>query len=161
MKILKRINWKTLLISIAISLGVGIVASLLTSDSMQQYESMMYRPLLAPPGWLFPVVWTILYILMGNSAYLIYEPDSEESEKRMALRVYAAQLIANGLWTIIFFRLNAYLLAFAWLLLLWYLIYVTIRRFAPINKLAARLLLPYIVWVTFAGYLNLAIALNT
>ncbi len=155
---MKTINWKALLISLGISLGAGALAGILTSDSMETYGSL-YQPPLAPPGWLFPIVWTILFILMGIAAYLIYESDVGEERKRAALRIYGIQLLVNVGWSVIFFRWDAYLLAFAWLLLLWYLIYMTIDQFKEINEIAGKLLLPYILWVTFAGYLNLAIAL--
>ena len=99
---MNRINWKALLGSLALSLGAGVLATLLTSDSMQQY-SEMYNPPLAPPGWVFPVVWTILYILMGVAAYLIYVSDAEAEQKRSALRLYGIQLLVNIGWSIIFF----------------------------------------------------------
>lgn len=157
--IMKKVNWIALIVSLAISLGAGAIARFLTADSMEQYEQM-YKPPLSPPGWLFPVVWTILYILMGIAAYLVYVAETEKEQKRQALLVYGVQLLVNIGWSVIFFGFNAYLLAFAWLLLLWYLIYRIIRRFYEIDKAAGILLIPYIVWVTFAGYLNLAIAIN-
>lgn len=155
---MKQINWKTLLVSLAVSLGAGALAGALTADSMAKYEEL-YKPPLAPPGWAFPVVWTILFILMGIAAYLVYEADANEEEKKSALLVYGIQLLANVGWSIIFFRFDAYILAFGWLLLLWFLIYRTLRRFYEIEALAGILLVPYLAWVTFAGYLNLAIAL--
>ena len=159
-----KINWKALFTSLVFSLGTGGLAAFITAGSMNQYERM-YQPQLAPPGWLFPVVWTILYILMGIAAYLIYESEAknaaQESEKQAALEIYAVQLVVNFIWPILFFNLNAYLLSFAWLLLLWYLILQTIRKFYAIDKTAGILLIPYLLWVTFAGYLNLAIALYT
>lgn len=152
-----QIQWGKLIISLAVSLGTGALAAVLTSDSMQQYQNM-YRPPLAPPGWVFPIVWTILFILMGIAAYLIWVSDSPD--KKQALTIYLVQLLANFGWSIIFFRFNAYLVAFAWLLLLWYLIYLTRKQFKEINRTAGLLLLPYLLWVTFAGYLNLAIAIE-
>ncbi len=151
------VNWKELLISLFISLGAGALAGLLTSDSMQKYATM-YKPPLAPPGWVFPVVWTVLYILMGIAAYLVYVSDSDQ--KKTALTLYGVQLVANVLWSVIFFELDAYLLAFAWLLLLWYLIFLTLKSFYEINPTAGKLLIPYLLWVTFAGYLNLSIAIH-
>ena len=151
------VKWKELLISLFISLGAGALAGLLTSDSMQKYATM-YKPPLAPPGWVFPVVWTVLYILMGIAAYLVYVSDSDQ--KKTALTLYGVQLVANVLWSVIFFELDAYLLAFAWLLLLWYLIFLTLRSFYEINPTAGKLLIPYLLWVTFAGYLNLSIAIH-
>lgn len=154
---MQKIQWKPLLISLAISLGTGVLASLMTSNSMEIYANL-YKPPLAPPGWVFPVVWTILYILMGISAYLIYISDSED--KKVALTLYLVQLGSTVIWSLVFFRLNAFFLAFTWIIVLWYLIFLTYKQFKEINKTAAYLLIPYLVWVIFAGYLNLAIALH-
>lgn len=149
-------NVTALIVSILISVGVGAAAALLSRNSMDVYQNLVQPPL-SPPGWLFPVVWTILYILMGISAYLIYVSDSPY--KNSALKIYAAQLAVNFLWTIIFFNLEMYLFAFLWLLLLLVLIILMIRSFAKISKTAAYLQLPYLLWVIFAGYLNLGIYL--
>lgn len=154
---MKNIQWKPLAVSLLISLGAGGLSSILAGDSMQQYMQM-YKPPLSPPGFLFPIVWTILFILMGVASYLVYITPGEE--KKLPLTIYFIQLIVNVLWSVIFFRFDAYLLAFAWLLLLWFLIFITIRQFYTVNKTAAYLLIPYLLWVTFAGYLNLAIAIN-
>ena len=154
-----KINWKALLISLAISLGTGGLSAALTAGSMEKYKTM-YKPPLAPPGWLFPIVWTILFILMGVAAYLVYETEADEEDKQNAYIFYGAQLIVNAAWTIIYFRFQAYIFAFAWLILLWYLILMTIRSFWKINATAGKLLLPYLLWVTFAAYLNLAIAIH-
>lgn len=153
---MKKINWKALLISLAISLGTGGVAALLTSDAMQRFEELN-KPPLSPPGWLFPVVWTVLFILMGISAYLVYK--SYDPRKRGALAVYGVQLALNFIWTILFFGFSAYYAAFVCLMLLIGSIAWMIAAFYPVNKAAALLQLPYLVWVLFAGYLNLAIAL--
>lgn len=145
-----------LIISVLISLGAGIVAALLTADNMEVYN-MGYRPLLAPPGWVFMLVWTILYILMGVAAYLVYSTQTDDNSKKIsALITYGLQLLVNIIWPIIFFGYRWYFLAFVWLLLLWYLVYLTIKKFSEINKLAATLLIPYIIWLTYAAYLNLA-----
>ena len=154
---MKKIQRKPLLGSLLISLGTGAVSAFLASDSMEKYSSL-YKPPLAPPGWAFPVVWNILFILMGVAAYIIYESDAPG--KAQALKLYGVQLLVNAFWSVIFFRFDAYFLAFAWLLLLWYLVYLTIKQFKDINETAARLLIPYLVWLTFAGYLNLAIAVH-
>ena len=147
-----QVNWKQLLISIGISLGTGALAGFLTQNSMEVY-SQLKQPALSPPGWIFPVVWTILYILMGISAYLIYESNSPKKEK--ALTIYVWQLFFNFLWSIIFFNLQNILLAFIVLIILWILIVAMIKAFKEINPLAAWLQIPYLLWVTFAGYLNL------
>lgn len=147
-----QMNWKQLLISIAISLGTGTISGFLTQNSMEVYNQLK-QPALSPPGWIFPIVWTILYILMGISAYLIYESNSPNKEK--ALTIYGWQLFFNFLWSIIFFNLQSIPLAFLVLMILWLLIVAMIRAFKEINPLAAWLQIPYLLWVTFAGYLNL------
>lgn len=156
---MKQINWCAFFTSMAASTGIGALSSLFTSQTIQQY-STMYKPPLSPPGWLFPIVWTILYTLMGIAAYLVYTTEADKEAKTTALLTYAIQLIVNFIWPIIFFNLNAYWLAFAWILLLWYMIYLTIKRFYDINKTAGIIMIPYLLWVTFAAYLTLAIALN-
>ena len=160
---MKKINWKSLLISLALSLGTGVLGSLLSGGSMTQYVER-YRPPLSPPGWVFPIVWTILYTLMGIAAYLVWETGTADGtpteETSAALTGYLISLGLNLLWPILFFRQEAYLFAFADLILLWIAICRTIRDFRSINETAAKLLAPYLVWVTFAGYLNLAIALH-
>lgn len=153
-----KIQWKTLILCLAIPLGVGALSALLTMGNMRDYATLN-RPPLSPPGWLFPVVWSILYLLMGYASYLIVTSQAAAVEKRQALSAYGAQLLANFLWPLLFFGLKWYLVAFFLLIVLWILIYITIRRFSSIWELAGDLLLPYILWVTFAGYLNLGIYL--
>lgn len=157
MKINWKRDWKKLLICLAIPLGVGALAALLTGG-MSQYKELRQPPL-APPGWVFPVVWTILYVLMGYASYRILVSDADRREKEYAFKLYGAQLAINFLWPLVFFGLEQYLLAFFVLLLLWALIFFTIRAFSRIDERAADLLLPYIVWVTFAGYLNVGVYL--
>lgn len=149
-------NWKQFIIAIAIPLIVGGLATLLTKDNMIMFE-VIDKPPLAPPQWLFPVVWTILYILMGIASYLVYKSKAPSAEKTAALAFYAIQLVFNFAWSLIFFNLENYLLAFVWLCALWLLIVITTVRFFAINKAAGWLMVPYILWVTFAGYLNYAI----
>lgn len=152
-----KIQWKALIVSLVVSLGTGLVSTLLTPNIQEDY-AQLYRPLFAPPGWAFPVVWTILFVLMGIAAYLVYV--SESGQSRSALQIYGLQLLFNLGWSVIFFRWNAYLPAFLWLLILWYLVYTLNRQFGEINALAGKLLIPYIAWLSFAAYLNLAIALH-
>ena len=150
-------QWKSLFIILLITLAAGGLSGFLTSESMKEYAGL-YQPPLAPPGWLFPVVWTILYILMAVAAWRIYISDAPE--KKTALITYGVQLLVNVLWPVLFFKFDAYLLAFAWLLLLWYLIFIMLKQFYKIDPLAGKLIIPYLLWVTFAGYLNLAIVLH-
>ncbi len=151
-----KINWKALIVSILIPLAVGGISAALTTGSMESFASLT-KPPLSPPGWLFPIVWTILFTLMGIASYLVYTSNAPEAKKSSALTVYGIQLAVNFFWSLIFFNLEAYLFAFFWLLLLWALIVITILKFWQIRPLAGILLIPYLVWVTFAGYLNLAI----
>ncbi len=148
-----KIYWKKLLFCIAVPLAVGGLSAFLTRDSMETFKELN-QPSLSPPPWLFPVVWTILYILMGVASYIILV---SKKENRSALTVYAIQLAFNFIWPLIFFNMRNYLFAFIWLVALWALIAATIYFFRKISKPAAYLLLPYIIWVTFAGYLNYSI----
>ncbi len=143
-------------------LVVGIISSLLTGDAMSQFGEFNQPPL-SPPGWLFPVAWTILYLLMGLASYFILEAQSEVKEKksarRQALFFYLSQLVFNFVWSILFFKLQAHGIAFIWLIVMWVLIVLTMQRAFKVSKIACILLVPYILWCTFAGYLNLMIAI--
>lgn len=147
---------KVHLLSILIALGIGAFAGFLTRDSMKMFENLS-KPALTPPSAVFPIVWTILYLLMGIGAAIIALSGSRFS--RRALTLYGVQLAVNFLWTIFFFNLQAYWLSFFWLLLLLGLIAAMIAFFWKISKLAALLQLPYLLWVAFAGYLNLMVAI--
>lgn len=153
-----KIDKKRLIICLAIPLVVGGAAGLLTMNSMEAFEALNQPPL-SPPGWLFPVVWTVLYVLMGIASYLVSVSDAPQEEKARALWTYGIQLAFNFLWPIAFFNLKWYLSAFLWLVILWILILITALRFGRIRKPAGYLLVPYLLWVAFAGYLNLGIYL--
>ncbi|MFR6102085.1 MAG: TspO/MBR family protein [Christensenellales bacterium] len=153
-----KIDKKRLIICLAIPLVVGGAAGLLTMNSMEAFEALNQPPL-SPPGWLFPVVWTVLYVLMGIASYLASVSDAPHKEKARALWTYGIQLAFNFLWPIAFFNLKWYLFAFLWLVILWILILITALRFGRIRKPAGYLLVPYLLWVAFAGYLNLGIYL--
>lgn len=148
---------KKLLLSLAIPLAVGGLATLL-SGGMADYRQLNQPPL-APPGWVFPLVWTVLYLLMGYASYRVQVSGKDAAAIRRALRVYAAQLLLNFLWPVLFFGLEWRLAAFILLIGLWILIYATMRLFAALDERAGDLLIPYILWVTFAGYLNLGVYL--
>ena len=152
-----RINIKSLVISIAIPLLTGGVAALITMGAMQDFAALN-KPPLSPPGYLFPIVWTVLYVLMGVASYIVLESDVAPDEKKRALGVYLAQLGFNFLWSIIFFTLGAYELAFLWLAVLLALVIIATYRFWHIDRVSGILMLPYAVWVSFAAYLNLAIS---
>lgn len=148
-------NRGVLLACIAIPLLTGALAALLSGGGMRTFESLNQPPL-SPPGRLFPIVWTILYALMGIASYLVLVSGKNKEEIRKAILVYAYQLVVNFLWPTFFFNFGWYLFSFFWLVLLWGLILIMILRFYKISEKAAYLLIPYLLWVTFAGYLNLA-----
>lgn len=149
---MKTRNIEPLIIALLIPLAVGAVSSLISGTMM---APTFIQPSFSPPGYLFPIVWTILYILMGISSYLVYTSDSPA--KPAALLVYAIQLVFNFFWTILFFRFSLYGLAFLWLLALIGLIAIMIYLFSKIRPTAAYLQLPYLLWCLFAAYLNFAV----
>lgn len=155
--IIRNIRWKTMGVSVAIPLAVGALSALLTAGSMGTYGAIK-RPPLSPPGAVFPIVWTILFLLMGISCYFIYSaPDSEK--KQIALRLYLIQLAVNFVWPLLFFNAQAFGLAFVWLLLLWGLVVAMLFAFYDVAPLAAWLQLPYLLWLTFAAYLSFGVLL--
>ena len=153
-----KINIKALITSIAIPLIIGFLSGFLSGDSRAVFDSLNQPPL-SPPGWLFPIVWTILFILMGISSYLIFTSSATNLQIKSALTVYSLQLLVNFLWPIFFFKFGLYRFSFVWILLLLFVIIMTIKKFKPISKSAAYLLIPYLLWVCFAAYLNLGIIL--
>ena len=153
---MEKIAWKPLLIAIAIPLVlVGGGSALATMNAMEQYGAIQ-KPMLSPPGWLFPVVWSILFLLMGIASYLVWRSDSPN--RGTALTVYGIQLAFNFLWILVFFCMRSYGLSVGILLLLWLLILITTVLFYRIDHTTLWLMLPYLLWVTFAGYLNIGVA---
>ncbi len=146
----KTIVWKKLLLYIGVTFAAAGVSALL---GMPDFEGLT-KPPLTPPQWVFPVVWSILYLLMGYGAYRI--ATSGAAGVKPALTTYWVQLGVNALWTFFFFRLEWRLFAFFWLLLLIALVGRMIAQFTPLDKIAARLQYPYLAWCGFAAYLNLA-----
>ena len=157
MRNLQTIHWKRLIPSLLLPLAVGGLSALLTKDAMGSFDAMAQPPL-SPPAWLFPVVWTLLYLLMGLSLYLVLEAP-RTADTATALGFFAAQLAFNFLWSILFFNLGWYLIAFFWLLAMLLLILATLTQFWHIRPAAGALLIPYALWVAFAGYLNLGVYL--
>ena len=148
-------NIKYLIISIIIPILIGFLSSLLGNSTMG--FNLIKKPSFNPPAIVFPIVWTILYILMGISSYLIYV--SKSKDKNGALRIYLLQLIFNMLWTFFFFNLKWYLFSFLWIIVLIILVIIMIYRFIKINKLAGYLQIPYLIWLVFASILNISIFL--
>ena len=145
----KTVSLKKLLLYIGGTLAAAGLSAWIAQTSLDD----LIKPPLTPPAWAFPVVWSILYVLMGYAAYRVAV--SGDKDAGGALTTYWLQLAVNVLWPIAFFRLELRLFAFFWLLLLIGLVAWTIRRFAPIDRLASRLLIPYLAWCGFAAYLNL------
>ena len=153
-----KIKIRPLLIALAIPLAVGVLAALLSRGNMDLFDTVR-KPPLSPPAWLFPVAWTVLYLLMGLASYRAYTARAATAQKNRALLFYAAQLVFNFFWPLLFFNLGAFTFAFIWLAALLALILVTTVKFYTLDRPAGYLLIPYILWVLFAGYLNLGIAL--
>ena len=148
---------KKIWIFLAIPLAAGGPATLL-AGGMGAYQTMVQPPL-SPPGWVFPVVWTILYLAMGYASYRVYTRGADTGTIRLSLIFYGAQLFFNFLWPIVFFRFRAYLAAFVVLILLWIGIVLTLWEFYKSDERAGDLMIPYLLWVTFAAYLNLGVYL--
>lgn len=151
-------NKKYLLLCLLVPLAAGGIGALLAGDFRGAYGEL-YKPLLSPPGWVFPIVWTALYLLMGYASFLVLSSEASEPRKRRALTVYGVQLGLNLLWPPVFFRLGWYGFAFVWLLLLILAVLLCQVLFRYIVKRAADLLLPYLIWLFFAAYLNLGVSL--
>ena len=151
-----KIKWKPLLLALALPLAVGGFSAFLTRDGMRAFASLKQPPL-SPPAWLFPVVWTLLYLSMGLASYLVWVSGVSDRRRDRALTVYGLSLAANFLWPILFFTVQAWLAAFLLLLLLWALVGIAALLFGAITPRAGKLLLPYLAWLTFAAYLNLGV----
>ena len=147
---------KVYIFSVLLPLAVGGLSALLSGGNMKGFFDEITKPALLPPAWLFPVAWTILYTLMGIGAARVYLSASC-TERGSAIRLYFISLAVNFFWSIIFFNMRAYLFAFIWLLLLLAVIILMTFRFSKCDLTAAYLQIPYILWVTFAGYLTLAV----
>ena len=145
------------LIFILICEGAGIIGSVFTMPSIPGWYAGLSKPPFNPPNWIFGPVWTILYAMMGLSAYLIYQSGIGKKEVKRALAVFAVQLLLNTLWSIVFFGVHMIFAAVIVILLLWGMILVTIIVFHRISKAAAYLLIPYILWVSFATVLNISL----
>ena len=150
---LKSFSLSTLIVALLIPLLVGGISAALSSRAMIAYGSMNKAPL-SPPAWVFSVAWTILYIVMGLASYYVIMMESDPRIKAVALGIYALQLAMNFMWSLIFFNWRMYLVAFIWLMIMWCLVIVCAFRFYSISKIAGIMMIPYILWLTFAAYLN-------
>ncbi|MDQ5893653.1 MAG: translocator protein [Patescibacteria group bacterium] len=150
-------NILKLIIALVVSQLAGIIGSIFTYPSVTGWYATINRPEFAPPNWVFGPVWTTLFILMGIAAFLVWKKGLDRKDVKIALGIFIGQLILNTLWSIIFFSLQSPGAAFFEMIFLWLAIFATIIAFAKISKPAAWLLLPYILWVSFAGFLNYSI----
>lgn len=150
-------DWVKLGITIIGSQMAGGIGAVFTTAAIPTWYATLVKPALAPPNWIFGPVWTLLFVLMGVAAFFIWQHGTGRKEVRIALGIFLVQLLLNTLWSILFFGFQNPAAAFAEIILLWLTILATIIYFAKISKPAAWLLVPYIVWVSFASYLNYAI----
>lgn len=149
-------NWKTYGFWVLLAEAVGGLSGWLTRDGSRYFSEAVAQPPLSPPAIVFPIVWGILFALMGiGAARVALSPES--SERSLGLNLFAVQLAVNFIWSLLFFNMRAYALSFFWLLLLWLLVYLMIRAFRKTDSLAAWLQLPYLLWLAFAAYLNFGV----
>ena len=145
--------WKTYLGWVLFTEAVGGLSALLTRAGVQYFNEFVTKPPFSPPGIVFPVAWAVLYLLMGIGAARVYLSPMSRARSR-SLFLYLLQLAFNFLWSVIFFNFRAYAFALLWLCALWLLILAMTLAFRRVDSLAARLQVPYLLWVLFAGYLN-------
>jgi benzodiazapine receptor len=152
---LKSNAWKSYVIFTALTEAVGLLAGFLTQDGLENYGSIL-KSALTPPAFVFPLAWTILFALMGIGAARVWRAPPSRA-RTGGIRLFALQLAVNFFWSLIFFRWQAFGGSFLWLVFLWVLIWGMILSFAKADLKAALLQIPYLLWVTFAGYLNYAV----
>jgi len=150
-------NTLKLIIAIIIPVAVGAVSGFFTSSEIPGWYQTINKPTWNPPSWLFGPVWTTLYVMMGIALFLVWKSDASQSVKKTAIILFAAQLLLNFFWSFIFFNQHQIGWAVVEIITMWIFILLTIFAFAPISKIAAWLLVPYISWVSFATILNYTI----
>ena len=153
---MKKTNWKTYVVFVVLTEIVGGISGFLTRKGTKVYQATVRQPPLSPPGAVFPIVWSILFALMGIGAARIWQAPLS-TERTQSLRLFFSQLGFNFFWSIIFFNLQAFGFALLWLAVLWVLIAMMINSFRKVDKLAAVLQIPYLLWVSFAAYLNFGV----
>lgn len=148
---------KRFLISIIICQAAGFIGSIFTTSSIPTWYAFLQKPDFVPPNWLFAPVWTILFLLMGISAALIWQKGFKNKNVKTALIIFGIQLVLNTLWSFLFFGIRNPFYAFLEIIILWFAILLTIVSFYKISRPAVYLLIPYILWVSFAAFLNFSI----
>jgi tryptophan-rich sensory protein len=152
-------NVLKLVICIAACLTAGLVGSLFTAPAIPAWYAGLNKPVFTPPNWLFAPAWTVLYILMGIAAFLVWRKGWQERRVRSGLILFLIQLVFNAMWSVFFFGFRSPVVGFIVIVVLWFLILFTIIEFYRAVRLAAYLMIPYILWVTFASVLNAAVCL--
>ena len=150
-------DMKKLFISILICLFAGFIGSFFTSSAIPTWYTTLQKPSFAPPNWVFFPVWTTLFIMMGISLFLVWQKGWEDKKVKTAIYIFAGQLVLNALWSIAFFGFKSPLLGLMEIIILWIAIAATILSFMKVSRTAAYLLIPYIIWVSFAAILNFSI----
>lgn len=150
----QNVNFSKLMASIVLCLATGIIGAVFTASSVENWFILIEKPAFSPPPWVFSPVWTILYILMGISLYLVWEKGLQNPGVKSGILIFGIQLFLNLLWSLLFFGLKSPYYAFIEIILLWFAILLTILQFRKISKTASYLLIPYILWVSFASVLN-------
>jgi len=151
---MKSIEFLKLIFTIVICHSAGFIGAIFTSSAILTWYDSLKKPFFSPPNWIFGPVWTILYTLMGISAYLVWRQGIHNSQVKTALIIFGVQLFLNAIWSPIFFGLRALFFALVVIIILWIAILLTILSFLKISKIAAVLLIPYILWVSLATILN-------
>ncbi|MFA5112799.1 MAG: TspO/MBR family protein [Candidatus Margulisiibacteriota bacterium] len=149
----------SLVIALVICFGAAALGSLATAPQIATWYAGINKPFFNPPNWIFGPVWTILYAMMAVAAWLVWEKGQNKKEVRSALLAFLAQLAVNVLWSFLFFVWHSLWGAYLGIIVLWLLILLTIIRFFKLDRTAGWLLVPYILWVSFASFLNLAVAI--
>jgi tryptophan-rich sensory protein len=147
-------NTLKLVTSIIICLLAGYIGSIFTSPSIPAWYANLEKPPFNPPAWIFAPVWTMLFVLMGISAYLVWDKGAQNKDVRLSLFIFGVQLMLNVLWSFLFFRMHSPFYAFVEIIILWAAIALTILNFYRISRTAGLMLIPYILWVSFAAVLN-------
>ena len=153
-------KYKPYIVSFIVTFGIAALSSYFTGDSSIVYNDIV-KPKFSPPGYVFGIVWPILYLLMAVAAGSIYKTENisevAKTYKNKAIGLYLVQIIINGIWPVLFFKYEMFLISFIWIIILWILIIFMLIIFKKISNIAAYMIVPYFLWVSFAAYLNLMI----
>jgi len=153
----EKINWLKLAGFVIVCEMAGVVGSIFTNSGSFAWYANLSKPFFTPPSWVFAPVWIALYALMGIAAYLVFQKEGKGGNSRGALKIFAAQLILNAVWSIMFFGMRNLIYSLICIIALWFFILLCIWKFYGVRKEAAYLMVPYFLWVSFAAMLNMAI----